>query len=240
MRLFTRTRGYASGLTLSTIYFCGFSGIWLVLSLFFQNGLGYSALAAGLAVTPFALGSTVSAAVAGRLVANRGRRVTVAGLVLVITGLVAAAIVLPLVDARFTGWAVALPLLVAGLGGGAVISPNTTLTLSRVPTAMAGAAGGALQTGQRMGTAIGTAVLATAYRVTVTGTHGHFAVATATAIGISVAFVCAALVVAIRELRLGRAGTNQPDQPAAATSPADICHRSDSFGETTRTGVDGR
>ena len=54
-------------------------------------------------------------------------------------------------------WAAAGPLLLAGLGPGMVTSPNVTLTLAAVPVPMAGAAGGALQTAQRIGSAIGTA-----------------------------------------------------------------------------------
>ena len=49
-------------------YFIGFTGVWLVLALFLQDGLGYSPLQSGLAVTPFALGVAVSAVIAGRLV----------------------------------------------------------------------------------------------------------------------------------------------------------------------------
>ena len=52
----------------------------------------------------------------------------------------------------------ALPLLIAGLGSGLVISPNLTLTLSRVPVERAGTAGGVLQTGQRIGSAAGIAI----------------------------------------------------------------------------------
>jgi hypothetical protein len=40
-----------------------------------------------------------------------------------------------------------------------VVSPNITMTLRDVPVHMAGAAGGALQTGQRLGAAVGTAAL---------------------------------------------------------------------------------
>jgi hypothetical protein len=53
-----------------------------------------------------------------------------------------------------------------------VTSPNITLTLESVPVRMAGAAGGALQTGQRIGSAIGTAALASVFYATITGT-GH-------------------------------------------------------------------
>ena len=87
-RLLTSTRGYATGAALGTVYFLGFSGIWLVFALFLQSGLGYTPLQSGLAVTAFALGSAVSAAVGGRLVERFGRRLTVIGLAGVLTGLV--------------------------------------------------------------------------------------------------------------------------------------------------------
>jgi MFS family permease len=204
LRLFTETSGFSSGAILASIYFCGFSGIFLVLSLFFQDGLHYTPLQAGLAVTPFALGSAVMAAVAGRLVSRLGRKLTVAGLIMIIVGLAAAALVIPYASAGATGLVLIAPLLVAGIGGGAVISPNTTLTLTSVPTRMAGAAGGALQTGQRIGTAIGTVVLASAFRVTVTRTHGDFPAGASIAIACGVVFIVAALVVAVFELRIGR------------------------------------
>ena len=60
------------GLAIGSLYFLGFTGIWLVLALFFQDGLGYSPLRSGLAVTPFALGVAASAVVAGRLVGRVG------------------------------------------------------------------------------------------------------------------------------------------------------------------------
>ena len=56
IRLLTGTPGYASGALLGTVYFVGFSGIWLVFALYLQSGLGYTPLQSGLSVTPFALG----------------------------------------------------------------------------------------------------------------------------------------------------------------------------------------
>lgn len=199
-RLVSETPGYPAGAALGMLYFVGFSGIWLVFALFFQSGLGYSPLQSGVAVTPFALGGAVSAAVAGRLVARYGRRLTVFGLSCVVLGLAGAALVLWIVPAGAAGWAVALPLVVAGVGGGAVISPNITLTLESVPVRMAGAAGGALQTGQRIGAAVGTAVLATVFYALVPGYPAAIAAALLTAVG----FVALALVVAVLELRARR------------------------------------
>jgi EmrB/QacA subfamily drug resistance transporter len=204
-RLLTSTRGYVTGAALGTVYFLGFSGIWLVFALFLQSGLGYTPLQSGLSVTAFALGSAVSAAVGGRLVERFGRRLTVIGLVGVLTGLAGTLAVVLVVPAGSLIWAMAPPLLVAGLGGGLVISPNITLTLREVPVRMAGSAGGALQTGQRIGAAIGTAALPGVFYLVLATTGQNFPVAAAVALSGALLSVTAALVIAVFDLRHERA-----------------------------------
>jgi hypothetical protein len=86
----------------------------------------------------------------------------------------------------------------AGLGGGMVISPNTTLTLESVPSTIAGAAGGALQTAQRIGSAIGTALLATVYYHVLTG--GDFGAAVSDALLCAAGLMVLALLITIGEL----------------------------------------
>ncbi|MEU5258271.1 MFS transporter [Amycolatopsis sp. NPDC021455] len=220
-RLFTGTPGYASGAAVGALYFCGFAGIWLVFAMYFQQGLGYSPLQSGLSVTPFALGSAVSAAVAGRLVPRFGRRLTVTGLGMVAAGLLAVALLAELVPPAASGWAFALPLLFAGVGGGMVISPNTTLTLECVPVRMAGVAGGALQTGQRIGTAIGTAVLASVFGMVL---GRGYAVALTVALSCAAVLTCGALALAIAELRARRrrAAGEERGARAAETPAADV------------------
>ncbi|MGH3608210.1 MAG: MFS transporter, partial [Pseudonocardiaceae bacterium] len=222
-RLLSATPGYPAGATLGMVYFVGFSGIWLVFALYFQRGLGYTPLQSGLAVTSFALGSAVSAAVAGRLVARYGRWLTVGGLTGVAVGLTATALVLDVTPAAWAGRAAALPLLIAGIGGGAVISPNVTLTLECVPSRMGGAAAGALQTAQRIGSAVGTAMLAAVFYGVVSHS-GHYRTAIAAALLTGTGFVCLALIVAVLELRLRRrrALREEPDQ--ASVAQADL-HR---------------
>jgi EmrB/QacA subfamily drug resistance transporter len=205
LRLLTRIRGYATGTALGTVYFLGFSGVWLVFALFLQVGLGYTPLHSGLSVTAFALGSAVSAAVGGRLVARLGRRLTVFGLCAVLVGLGATIAVVLLVPAAELAWAMAPTLLVAGVGGGMVISPNITLTLREVPVRMAGSAGGALQTGQRVGAAIGTAALPSVFYLVLGATGQDFPVAAAVALACAVGSVAAALVIAVLDLRNERA-----------------------------------
>jgi EmrB/QacA subfamily drug resistance transporter len=196
IRLFTRTPGFSSGATIGTVYFCGFAGIWLVFAVYFQSDLGLSPLESGLAVTPFSLGSAVSSWLAGRLVARWGRWVTITGLAIMSLGLATVAVLGFLVDKDALVPAILLPLLVAGIGGGAVISPNTTVTLARVEPGMAGVASGVLQTGQRLGSAVGTALLAAVFHVAASGTP---AVGFSFAMLAAVSLVLVALVLAIWE-----------------------------------------
>jgi EmrB/QacA subfamily drug resistance transporter len=204
------TSGYAAGTAIAMVYFIGLTGVWLVLALFFQDGLGYSPLRSGLAVTSFALGVAVSAVIAGRLVSRVGRWLTVFGLTATAAGLACTALVLRHVGGDAAAWATAGPLLVAGLGGGMVTSPNVTLTLQFVPVRMAGAAGGALQTAQRIGSAIGAAVLVTIYYQVLTG-HGHdYSTAVSDALLAASALMLLALLMALVELARRRPRLDRP------------------------------
>jgi EmrB/QacA subfamily drug resistance transporter len=195
-----RLPGYAAGVSIGLVYFIGFTGIWLVFALFFQNGLGYSPLRSGLAVSPFALGVAASAVIAGRLVSRLGRWLTVFGLTMVVVGLVAAALVLRQVGGDAAAWAAAGPLLLGGLGGGMVTSPNITLTLESVPVRMAGVAGGALQTGQRIGSAIGTATLAGVFYMVLGSTGRDYPAAVSAALLCADGTMLLALLLAVAEL----------------------------------------
>lgn len=199
-----RVRSYALGALIGLLYFAGFTTIFFVYTLYLQSGLGYSALEAGLAITPFAVGSAVASAVGGRFVQRFGRHLVVGGLVAVIVGLAAADISLRLVPGSGGGWAAALPLLVAGLGSGFVISPNQTLTLSEVPVARAGSAGAVLQTGQRMGTAMGIAAVGAFFFNRLATSQGDWGGAFRGALWLTVSFVAVALAAALADVLSGR------------------------------------
>ena len=150
-------------------------------------------------LTGFAGGWAISSPLAGRVVNRVGRPLTVAALVVVLLSVVALAVVLPGQDGAGIGWVLTPLLFVAGLGGGAVISPNITLTLDEVPPRMGGAAGGALQTGQRIGSALGTAAGVTAY--TVVAASYDAAAGLRAALVVAALMVAASLAVAVRSLR---------------------------------------
>jgi EmrB/QacA subfamily drug resistance transporter len=213
----TRTPGYSAGASIGTVYFAGFTGVWLVLALFFQDGLGYSPLLSGLAVSPFACGVSVSAIIAGRLVPRVGRWLTVCGLTMVTVGLAATALLLRHQSGGAAAWATAGPLLFAGLGGGLVTSPNITLSLQNIPVRMAGAAGGALQTAQRLGAAVGTVVLATVFYHVLTASGRDYSVAVSDTLLCTCGLMLLALVIAVVEL--GRRGWRRLDPFAPLRDP---------------------
>jgi MFS family permease len=198
--LLSHAPGYASGIAIGTAYFTGFTGAILVLSVYLQDGLGSSPLAAGLLLSPFAVGAALTATPAGRAVSVVGRRLTVAALVVVVLGLVAVALLVPVARHGHLWAALGVPLLVAGLGGGAVVSPNFTLTLADVPPRMGGAAGGALQTGQRIGSALGAALMISTYEITL-GRTSSPGTALRVSVLAGVVVIVAATALAIRDLR---------------------------------------
>ncbi|MFD8962343.1 MFS transporter, partial [Streptomyces anulatus] len=214
-----RLRSYWLGCLLILLYFAGFTSIFFVTTLYLQSGLGYSALVAGLAITPFALGSGVAASIGGRLVGRFGRPLVVVGLAMVALGLAGTALAVHLVPGTDAGWAMAAPLLLAGLGSGLVIAPNQTLTLAEVPVNRAGSAGGTLQTGQRVGSAIGIAAVGAVFFAQV-GPDG-WADAYDHGLVVSVAFVLAALIVALADVGADRRGRRRTaHEPSDASRSA--------------------
>ncbi|MFI8459739.1 MFS transporter [Kitasatospora sp. NPDC085464] len=202
MALFA-VRPYAAGVLLSLAYFAGFTAIFFIFTLYLQVGLHYSALVAGVAITPFAIGSGAAAAVGGRLVSRLGRRLVVVGLLLVLAGLLAAALAVQLWSGPRVGWTTALPLLVAGVGSGLVIAPNQTLTLQQVPVARAGSAGGVLQTAQRVGSAVGIAVVGSVFFAHARGRYPDWATAFQLGVTVAAGLVLTALLVALVDTAAG-------------------------------------
>jgi EmrB/QacA subfamily drug resistance transporter len=138
-----------------------FALVLFTIAIYWQEGLGRTALVTGLVAIPFSFGSLLSAAVSDRLSARMGRMVLVVGCLLVAAGLAMAALVIHVSGPVPGNWSLVGPLLLAGLGSGMVIAPNQDFVLARVPARDAGAAGAVLGTAQRAGSALGIAVIGT-------------------------------------------------------------------------------
>jgi EmrB/QacA subfamily drug resistance transporter len=190
--------GYTNGLLVGTTYFAGYTGILLVLSVYLQEGLGYAPLDAGFLLMPFALGSAISSPLAGRIVPRLGRRLTVIALAVTMAGVCLLALLVAGHDRSGLAWVAVPVMFLTGLGGGAVVSPNISITLADVPPRMGGAAGGALQTGQRIGSAIGAAVLMTVYQSV---QHSGAGAALRVTLSTSLALLAVALIMSVRALR---------------------------------------
>ena len=157
-----RHRSFAMGQALALLYFAGFTSLFFTLSILWQQGLGRSALQTGLLVLPFAVASLSTASSSYRFSTRFGRKTVQGGLAVMFAGLALVLLVLHLTAPKPDVWDLIGPLFLAGLGNGLVIAPNQDFVLSSVPKDQAGTAGGALATAQRIGAAIGIAVIGTA------------------------------------------------------------------------------
>jgi EmrB/QacA subfamily drug resistance transporter len=139
----------------------GMFALFLFLTYYFQQNLGYSALKSGFAFLPFSLGVIVSAAVVSQVLPRIGPKpLTVAGLVLAPIGLASFALV-----GQHTSWVThVLPgELVMSIGLAMVFVPLSSTALHGVGEQDAGVASALLNTTQQIGGALGTAVLSTIF-----------------------------------------------------------------------------
>ena len=151
---------FAYGSLAIAVYFLGYTSVWIIVAQYVQAGLGSTALVSGAVGVPAALAGSVAAAVAGRRVIRVGRVMVLGGMAAGIAGLLASVGIIHMhARAGWSPWWLTLTLLLLGVGQGLVVSPNQTLSLVDVPLEYAGAAGGILQTGERIGTSIGIAAI---------------------------------------------------------------------------------
>lgn len=194
---------FAYGSLAIAVYFLGYTSVWIIVAQYIQAGLGSTALASGLIGVPAALAGSIAAAIAGRRVIRVGRVMVLGGMVLGMAGLLASIGIMHMhARAGWSPWWLTLTLLVLGVGQGLVVSPNQTLSLADVPLEYAGAAGGILQTGERIGASIGIAVI-TGLTFRVSHSSGWEVAAQAGLLAV-VATIVVAAGVAVIDLRLAR------------------------------------
>ena len=151
---------FTGGTILALVYFAAFTSIFFSISILWQSGLGHTALESGLVSIPFAIGNIIGASQSSRLAPILGRRVLIIGVGMLTVGLTAVWLVLLLVPAAdLTNWALLGPLLIAGIGSGLFIAPNAQFIVATVDPQEAGAASGVVGTMQRIGSAVGIAVI---------------------------------------------------------------------------------
>ncbi|HEU5266937.1 MAG TPA: MFS transporter, partial [Jatrophihabitans sp.] len=192
LRLF-RVPSYSAGVFFALAYFPAMAGLPLVLAIYYQDGLGYTALQSGIGVTAYAIGSAIGAPVAGRFVTRIGRPLLLVGLACFAVGAIALAVL-----AGHGAAALAPALFLMGAGSGACITPNQALSLMRVDPVAGSTAGGVLQTAQRIGIAIGQATIGAAFFAALS--RGGYAHALRIGVGAGLTFLAIATAISVVDL----------------------------------------
>ncbi|WP_329537950.1 MFS transporter (plasmid) [Streptomyces sp. NBC_01450] len=158
-----RLRGYRSGNAVFLAFFASNAGLFFVLAVQLQSGLGYSALQAGLLFAPLAVAFTTVSLVVPRVSARLGLHALTAGyglnalgyLLLLLTSLAA--------GDDLTGPLLIPALVVIGVGQGLGVSPLLGAALADVPPQEAGSAAGVLETVGQFGMSLGIALVGLLY-----------------------------------------------------------------------------
>ena len=159
-----RRRSFVVGLVITGAFFASFTGFQLAFNLLLQLGLGWTPLATGLALIPWALGTAVAIGLSGAVLVDKfGRSSVQFGLVIGVAGLLMLWWTLAHSGGQLTAWTTAPALAVIGFGSGMVFIPTFDYILGDASIEEAGAGSGMLNAVQQFANAIGFAALGTVF-----------------------------------------------------------------------------
>ena len=209
-----RDTAFRNGMMIVSIYFVGGTSLWIVMPIYLQFHLGYAPIDSAWISLPASICAAVSAQVAGRFVLRAGRRMVIAGFSLTITALLTFIVLAGFVDSGDLNYLFFMvPAAMVGIAQGMTISPNQTLTLRAVNPEFGGVAGSIISLGQRMGTAVGTAIVP-GVLFWIVATSGDWVLAFRSSIGLIALLAAMALAVAVvdrrREVRAAAAASSAP------------------------------
>jgi EmrB/QacA subfamily drug resistance transporter len=193
-----RHRAVSVGLLVMLIFYCAM-GIFFVLTLYLQEGLGYSPLKTALTMLPATVGIVAGNGIGMPLVPRLGRLVTMAGVVLLLAG-TGAMIVVAAPDV--SPWALIVPVTLFGAGLGLGSSSLMMITLSGVGDADSGAVSGVVNTVVQLGSAAGPATVGTVFFTSLAG--GDWVHATRTALVVGAALFGVAVLACFLLPRMNR------------------------------------
>ena len=151
---------YRNGSIVMSLFFLGMSSVWVIVPIYLQQVLGFSAFTAGFIGVPAALLTSWASNRAGNAVGTYGVLVVITGISTALFGIVLCMLAIYLNEQHgLSIWWLIIGLSFFGMGQGITISPNQALTLSEVPLDYAGSSGAVVQTGQRIGTSVGIAII---------------------------------------------------------------------------------
>ncbi|MDQ1038782.1 EmrB/QacA subfamily drug resistance transporter [Streptomyces sp. V3I8] len=153
---FFRSAPFSGATVVAVSAFSALGGFLFLSTLYLQNVRGLSALHAGLWMLPMAAMTFVCAPLSGRLVGNRGPRLSllVAGTAMTASGVLFAAF-----EAETANVTLVIGYVLFGLGFGFVNAPITNTAVSGMPRAQAGVAAAVASTSRQIGQTLGVAVI---------------------------------------------------------------------------------
>lgn len=152
-------RSFRNGMLVSGVMFLGIASTFAVLALFLQSGLHVPAVAVGLVGLPNAVLSAYASWWSVKYVMSHGRRLIFWMLLLMALGIVLSIGVALLIPLGMPWWLLGATLSLNGFAMGAIGSANQTLSLQDVPLQHGGTASGIKQTVERVGAALGNAMI---------------------------------------------------------------------------------
>jgi EmrB/QacA subfamily drug resistance transporter len=152
---FFRSVPFSGANVIAVASFAAVSSFLFLNSFYLQQGRGFSALQAGLLITPLALGSLIYGPVNGRILARWGARpcLVVAGITFTAGGLM-----LTGVGQSTPLWWLLIAYALFGLGNAAVSAPITRTAVAGMPRGQAGLAAGVSAATRQVGATIGVAI----------------------------------------------------------------------------------
>ncbi|PKK13903.1 MFS transporter [Thermomonospora sp. CIF 1] len=166
-----RRRAFAAGNALAVVFFAGNAGLFFVLTLQLQNGMGHSPIAAGLTFLPLAAAFALASLLGPRLEARIGHHVLTVGYAANAAGTLALLLTAWSAGSGLTGRLLLPALAVIGFGEGLGVSLLIGTALRGVPAEDAGAAGGVLETAVQIGMSLGVTVLGLVFSAALGGDH---------------------------------------------------------------------
>ncbi len=157
IRLFSQ-RSFSVGIPLSILFFSSLAGLFFILSVFLQDGLGFTPLTAGLVFTPIGVGFIIASLASPNLVRRLGRNTLRLGYALDIIGFVSLGGLLRINANGITAYELVIPLLVIGFGNGFGMSPLIGTVLAGTKTEDIGQASGMMTTSIQIGNTIGVTI----------------------------------------------------------------------------------
>ena len=173
-------------------------GVFFVLTLYLQSGLGFSPLGAALTVVPATLGIVIGNVVAMRA-SRSGRAVTAVSVLLLLVSLAGIAALVATRGRDLDSTALIGPLIGFGIGLGGSLGSLFTMSTSEVRPELAGAASGLVNTTVQLGTATGIALFGTVFfaKLGTAGSIGDYVSAASGALIVSCGVLVLALVLTI-------------------------------------------